>query len=125
MRGRPARIWTPRRMCIKNSDAGQGRLAPAERLHNRRSRVSCVEGRERRAWHFEPSDAHSLGALSTKAKPGANVARAGKVRIGISGWTYPPWRKAFYPEGLPQHKELAYAAGIFRSIEINGRFYWL
>jgi len=53
------------------------------------------------------------------------VARAGKVRIGISGWTYPPWRKAFYPEGLPQHKELEYAAGIFRSIEINGTFYSL
>ena len=53
------------------------------------------------------------------------MARAGKVRIGISGWTYPPWRKAFYPEGLPQHKELEYAAGIFRSIEINGTFYSL
>ena len=53
------------------------------------------------------------------------MAGAGKVRIGISGWTYPPWRKAFYPEGLPQHKELEYAAGIFRSIEINGTFYSL
>jgi len=53
------------------------------------------------------------------------VAAAGKVRIGISGWTYPPWRKAFYPDGLAQHKELEYAAGIFRSIEINGTFYSL
>ena len=22
------------------------------------------------------------------------------VRIGISGWTYPPWRGEFYPRGL-------------------------
>ena len=45
------------------------------------------------------------------------------VRIGISGWTYKPWRGAFYPPGLAQSKELAYAASIFRSIEINGTFY--
>ncbi len=47
----------------------------------------------------------------------------GKVRIGISGWTYKPWRGVFYPKGLPQKKELAYAAGIFSTIEINGTFY--
>jgi uncharacterized protein YecE (DUF72 family) len=45
------------------------------------------------------------------------------VRIGISGWTYTPWRGQFYPAGLPQKKELAYAASMFRSIEINGTFY--
>lgn len=45
------------------------------------------------------------------------------VRIGISGWTYKPWRGAFYPKGLPQKKELDYAASVFRSIEINGTFY--
>lgn len=45
------------------------------------------------------------------------------VRIGISGWTYTPWRGQFYPKGLPQKKELAYAASVFRSIEINGTFY--
>ena len=49
----------------------------------------------------------------------------GNVRIGISGWTYPPWRKTFYPDKLPQHKELAHASSIFRSIEINGTFYSL
>ena len=48
---------------------------------------------------------------------------ASDVRIGISGWTYKPWRGTFYPEGLPQKKELAHAASIFRSIEINGTFY--
>ena len=50
---------------------------------------------------------------------------AGRIRIGISGWTYPPWRGRFYPEGLPQARELAYAAEQFTSIEINGTFYSL
>jgi len=45
------------------------------------------------------------------------------LRIGISGWTYKPWRGQFYPGDLPQKKELAYAASVFRSIEINGTFY--
>ncbi|WP_428663580.1 DUF72 domain-containing protein [Reyranella sp.] len=48
---------------------------------------------------------------------------ASDVRIGISGWTYAPWRGQFYPEDLPQKKELGYAASVFRSIEINGTFY--
>jgi uncharacterized protein YecE (DUF72 family) len=47
------------------------------------------------------------------------------VRIGISGWTYPPWRGVFFPRGLPQKQELPYAAGRFRSIEVNGTFYAL
>jgi uncharacterized protein YecE (DUF72 family) len=50
---------------------------------------------------------------------------AGRIRIGISGWTYKPWRGRFYPEGLPQKRELAYAAGTFATIEINGTFYGL
>lgn len=49
----------------------------------------------------------------------------GAVRIGISGWRYPPWRGVFYPPKLPQKGELAYASSIFRSIEINGTFYSL
>jgi len=53
------------------------------------------------------------------------MAPPGTVRIGISGWRYPPWRGVFYPPKLPQKRELAYAANIFRSIEINGTFYSL
>lgn len=49
----------------------------------------------------------------------------GDIRIGISGWTYPPWRGRFYPEGLAQARELEYASRRFRSIEINGTFYGL
>jgi len=50
---------------------------------------------------------------------------AGRVRIGISGWNYKGWRGKFYPARLPQKQELAYAAGLFSSIEINGTFYSL
>ena len=32
------------------------------------------------------------------------------VRVGISGWRYPGWRGDFYPRGLPQRRELEYAA---------------
>jgi uncharacterized protein YecE (DUF72 family) len=49
----------------------------------------------------------------------------GRIRIGISGWTYKPWRGRFYPAGLPQKRELAFAAERFASIEINGTFYSL
>jgi uncharacterized protein YecE (DUF72 family) len=49
----------------------------------------------------------------------------GQVRIGISGWRYPPWRGVFYPEGLPQKQELSFASRAFPSIELNGSFYSL
>jgi uncharacterized protein YecE (DUF72 family) len=48
---------------------------------------------------------------------------AGKIRIGIGGWTYEPWRGLFYPDGLPQKRELEYASRRLTSIEINGTFY--
>jgi uncharacterized protein YecE (DUF72 family) len=51
------------------------------------------------------------------------MGKAGQVRIGISGWTYRPWRGVFYPKGLVQKRELAFAAKTFPSIEINGTFY--
>ncbi len=48
-----------------------------------------------------------------------------KIRIGISGWTYAPWRGRFYPAGLPHREELSHAAGLFSSIEVNGTHYSL
>ena len=47
------------------------------------------------------------------------------VRIGISGWRYDPWRKVFYPEALPQRRELEFCASHFPTVEINGSFYSL
>src|SRR5688572_16803267 len=48
-----------------------------------------------------------------------------RIFVGISGWTYPPWRGNFYPAGLPQRLELAYASRRFNALEINGTFYSL
>lgn len=47
------------------------------------------------------------------------------IRIGMSGWRYPPWRGQFYPEKLTQAKELEYASRTLSSIELNGSFYSL
>ena len=47
----------------------------------------------------------------------------GRIRIGVGGWTYEPWRGAFYPAGLTQKRELEYASRKLTSIEINGTFY--
>lgn len=49
----------------------------------------------------------------------------GKVRIGVSGWSYSEWRGEFYPEDLPKDEELSYAAEEFDTIEVNGTFYAL
>jgi uncharacterized protein YecE (DUF72 family) len=48
-----------------------------------------------------------------------------QVRIGISGWRYAGWRGDFYPSGLVQRSELAFASERLSSIEINGSFYAL
>lgn len=47
----------------------------------------------------------------------------GRIRIGVGGWTYAPWRGNFYPKGLPQKDELSFAARHLTSIEINGTYY--
>lgn len=47
------------------------------------------------------------------------------VRIGISGWRYAPWRGDFYPEGLAQKRELAFAAravGSFYALQTPERY---
>jgi uncharacterized protein YecE (DUF72 family) len=46
-----------------------------------------------------------------------------QIRVGIGGWTYPPWRGTFYPDKLPHSKELEYASRHFGAIEINATFY--
>ena len=44
----------------------------------------------------------------------------GRIRIGVGGWTYEPWRGPFYPDSLTQKRELEYASRKLTSIEING-----
>lgn len=53
------------------------------------------------------------------------MRHTGNIRIGISGWRYKGWRGVFYPEKLPQRRELEFAAQKFRSVELNGSFYSL
>jgi uncharacterized protein YecE (DUF72 family) len=57
--------------------------------------------------------------MATKRK----AAPRGRIFVGIGGWTYEPWRGAFYPEGLTHKRELEYASRKLTSIEINGTFY--
>lgn len=47
------------------------------------------------------------------------------ILIGISGWRYAPWRQVFYPKGLVQKQELAFASRALPTIELNGSFYAL
>ncbi len=46
-----------------------------------------------------------------------------KIRIGIGGWTYAPWRGTFYPKDVTQKRELEYASRQLSSIEVNGTYY--
>lgn len=47
----------------------------------------------------------------------------GKIRIGVGGWTFEPWRDNFYPAELRQADELAFAARALTAIEVNGTYY--
>ncbi len=46
-----------------------------------------------------------------------------KIRVGIGGWTFAPWRDNFYPRGLKQAEELFFASRHVSTIEVNGTFY--
>jgi len=46
-----------------------------------------------------------------------------KIRIGVGGWNYEPWRGAFYPKGLPQRRELEHASRKLTTIEIDSTYY--
>jgi uncharacterized protein YecE (DUF72 family) len=65
------------------------------------------------------------GRRGASGGDGGQTAVVADVRVGISGWRYPPWRGVFYPEGLPQRRELEYVAARLRTVEINGSFYSL
>jgi uncharacterized protein YecE (DUF72 family) len=53
----------------------------------------------------------------------AHGEASGRIRVGIGGWNFAPWRGGFYPEGLPQRAELNYASRQVTAIEINATFY--
>jgi uncharacterized protein YecE (DUF72 family) len=51
--------------------------------------------------------------------------KSGRIRAGMGGWTYEPWRETFYPADLAKSAELHYASRQVTAIEINGTFYRL
>ncbi|RDE09384.1 DUF72 domain-containing protein [Pelagibacterium lacus] len=48
---------------------------------------------------------------------------AGRIFIGVGGWTFEPWRGTYYPEKLPQKRELEHMGATMTGVEINGTFY--
>ncbi len=48
---------------------------------------------------------------------------SGRIRVGIGGWVYEPWRGAFYPDGLRQKDELRYVGEHLTATEINATYY--
>ena len=46
-----------------------------------------------------------------------------RIRVGIGGWTYEPWRDNFYPAKLPAARELMHASRQVTAIEVNGTYY--
>ena len=46
-----------------------------------------------------------------------------RIRVGIGGWTFEPWRDNFYPAKLPAARELSHASRQVTAIEVNGTYY--
>ena len=63
--------------------------------------------------------------MAKPKQPTKSSAPSGRIRVGIGGWSYAPWRGVFYPKGLKQADELAYATSKLTSIEINATHYRL
>jgi uncharacterized protein YecE (DUF72 family) len=65
---------------------------------------------------------HRRAGITHRGKAVRTIA---EIRIGTSGWRYPPWRGVFYPRGLVQRRELEYLSRRMNAVEINGSFYSL
>src|SRR5262245_62257238 len=96
-----------------------------QRPRTRGARTSGVTSRSAVVWAMVHCTQPSPRAVRVPDADDSNMtAKAGKIFIGIGGWTFEPWRGgAFYPKGLPHAKELSYAGERLTSIEINGTFY--
>jgi len=46
-----------------------------------------------------------------------------KIRVGVGGWTFEPWRDNFFPKGWSHARELEYASRKLTAIEVNGTYY--
>jgi uncharacterized protein YecE (DUF72 family) len=57
------------------------------------------------------------------ARSPVSPPKTGRIRVGIGGWIYAPWRGTFYPQGLAQRLELDCASRCLTSLEINSTYY--
>src|SRR5207253_11382501 len=100
------------------------------RLAGRRRRDPQAAGRRRL-----PLEGLAMGrllgpALRAGLRPGRPVGRPLraaelKIRVGTSGWSYPSWRPAFYPEGTKPEQFLTFYAERFDTVELNTTGYRL
>jgi uncharacterized protein YecE (DUF72 family) len=49
----------------------------------------------------------------------------GRIRVGVGGWDFDPWRESFYPPKLARSKQLDFAGRHLTAIEINATYYKL
>jgi uncharacterized protein YecE (DUF72 family) len=95
---------------------------PAAKSAKECSKQSEKSGEER---GDQPKAATRKAPTKKSTETPSRSTSAARIRIGIGGWTYAPWRGPFYPEDLTQSRELEYASRHLTSIEINGTFYGL
>jgi uncharacterized protein YecE (DUF72 family) len=46
-----------------------------------------------------------------------------RIRVGVGGWQFEPWRGVYYPDKLPQRRELEWSSRRLTAIEINATYY--
>ena len=76
----------------------------------------------------EPRRHSATGSGSPPTASGAPETTAiatssGRIRVGVGGWVYEPWRDNFYPAGLAHTRELEYLSRRVTAIEINATYY--
>ena len=97
------------------------------RRRGARGRLRTARPRIRQRDRRRPARLQTRGpaerGLSDSSTRTTSTKAATRIRVGIGGWTYEPWRDNFYPAGLPHKQELAFASRRLTAIEVNGTFY--
>jgi len=60
--------------------------------------------------------------IAPHAKTSSSYFHMAQLYVGTSGWAYPSWKPAFYPEKLAQTKFLPYYATQLNTVEVNLTF---
>jgi len=73
--------------------------------------------RQIRLWRAAPACIVSFALMVMR------MTSSNRIRIGIGGWSYEPWRRTFYPATVPKKSELQFASRKLTAIEVNSTFY--